>query len=336
MTQTPRRALITGASGFIGAHILRAALRDGIETRALVRPHSDRANLRGLPVEIVEGDLTDPDSFRRALAGVDTLFHAAARYDLSRRAAPEIRAANVDGARALMQAALRAQIDRIVFTSSVAAVGPPRRGARPADESQFAPEAHAPGPYEASKIASERIVRDLVRDEALPAVIVLPTAPIGPLDRKPTPTGRLIADAAHGRMPAYISRAGLNIAPVADVAQGHILAARHGQIGQRYILGHQDGNLTLAQIIQRAARAGGVKPPRFPIPWQLAYAAALIEERLSDNPRATIAGVRLARHRQWFDCRKAIDCLHLPQSPLDHAFQEAADWFQSRGESQGR
>ena len=327
-----QQALVTGANGFIGAHVVRAAIDEGCEVRALVREGSDLRNLDGLPVELVCGDLNDADSLRRALTGIDTLFHVAARYDLSRRARADAERTNVEGTRALMLAALDTSVERIVHTSSVAAVGPPRDPQQPADESQWAAVDGAPGPYEASKIVSERLVLDLVEAESLPAVSVLPTAPIGPLDRKPTPTGRLIRDAANGDMPAYLRNAGLNIVHVRDVAAGHVAAATRGRVGERYILGHRDGNLTLREIIGRAASTGGESLPRLAIPAPVAYLAALIDEYLLSSvlprePRATIAGVRFARRRQWFDPSKAIAELALPQTDLDDAFADAVYWF---------
>lgn len=339
-----KRALVTGASGFIGAHVLRAVLEAGAEARALVRTGSDRANVAGLPVEVVEGDLTDSASLERAMEGVDTLFHVAARYNLSRRARREVWRANVLGTEYVMRAALRQGVERVVHTSSVAAIGSPAdltassptgsgggSNGELADERQWASPQGAPGPYERSKIVSERLVHRLVAAEGLPAVVVLPTAPIGPLDRKPTPTGRLIADAACGRMPAYIGSAGLNVAHVRDVARGHVLAAARGRIGERYILGHAEGNLTLREIIERAAAAGGASAPTIAIPWQLAYGWALLDELggalLERTPRATVAGVRISRRRQWYDVSKAIGELGLPQTPLGEAFGEAVEWF---------
>lgn len=327
------RVLVTGANGFIGAHVVRAALGAGADVRAMARQGSDQCSLAGLPVEIVHGDLTDPASLANAVNGIDTLFNVAARYDLSRRARREAYRANVDGTRALMLAALRAQVERVVHTSSVAAIGPPSYPPRPADETQWAAVKQAPGPYEETKILSEQLVHELVRSESLPAVCVLPTAPIGPFDMKPTPTGRLIRDAAKGAMPAYIRTAGLNVVHVQDVAVGHINAATMGRIGERYILGHGEGNMTLREIIEHAAVAGGASVPRMALPSTVAFAAALIDEFLISaltrhQPRATIAGVRLARQRQFFDCHKAIQELHLPQTDLDETFNEAVIWFQ--------
>lgn len=328
-----KRALVTGANGFIGAHVVRAALDAGVEVRAMVRQGSDQRSLDGLDIEIIHGDLTDSASLAEAVTGVDTLFNVAARYDLSRRARRDAYRANVDGTRELMLAALRAQVDRVVHTSSVAAIGAPEHPTRPANETQWAAVEAAPGPYEETKILSERLVHELVATESLPAVCVLPTAPIGPLDLKPTPTGRLILDAANGSMPAYIRTAGLNIVHVKDVAVGHINAATMGRIGERYILGHSEGNLSLREIIERAAASGGASPPRMASPSTVAYAAAVVDEFLisaltRQQPRATIAGVRLARRRQFFDCRKAVDVLQMPQTDLDTTFSEAVAWFQ--------
>ena len=329
-----RRVLVTGANGFIGAHVVRAALDAGSDARAMVRPGSDQRNLDELDIEIVYGDLADADSLSRAVAGIDTLFNVAARYDLSRRAAADAYRSNVDGTRELMLAALRAQIDRVVHTSSVAAIGPPTDPSMPADEMQWADAARAPGPYEATKILSERLVHELVESESLPAVCVLPTAPIGALDRKPTPTGRLIRDAAQGNMPAYIRSAGLNVVHVRDVAIGHVNAATSGRIGERYILGNRDGNLSLQRIVERAAALGGNSPPRTAIPIGLAYAAAIVDEYLlaalsRQQPRATLAGVRLARRPQFFNPRKAIEELNLPQTALGATFADAVNWFRT-------
>jgi len=328
------RVLVTGANGFIGSHVVRAALDVGAEVRVLVRRNSDQRNLDGLPIEWAYGDLTEPQKLQPALDGIDILFNVAARYDLSRRARADAYRTNVDGTRALMLAALRAQVDRVVHTSSVAAIGPPRAPDLLADETQWASPDHAPGPYEETKILSERLVHELVRREALPAVCVLPTAPIGPFDLKPTPTGRLIRDAASGSMPAYVRSAGLNVVHVEDVAIGHINAARDGRIGERYILGHQDGNLTLQQIIERAAAIGQAASPRIAIPASVAYLAAVMDEYLfsllaRQQPRATIAGVRLARQRQFFNPRKAITELALPQTDLDQTFNDAVRWFRT-------
>ena len=339
------RALVTGGTGFVGAHVVRALLNDGaVEVRALVRDGSDTHNLahpdgRPLDVERVTGDLTDAESLRAAVAGVDVLFHVAARYELARTNRAGMIAVNVGGTTALMRAALEAGVERVVYTSSTAAVGwaHPTESSpdgEPADESQWLDPNDAAGPYEESKLLAERAVQAMVQRDGLPAVILNPTAPIGPLDRRPTPTGRLIRDAAQGRLPGYMRSAGLNIIDVRDVAQGHLLAWRRGRVGERYILGHQEGNLTMREILGRAAAAGGRRPPRLPVPYPVALAYAHLDDRLISPllgraPRAPVAGVRLARHRLWFRPQKALRELGLPQSSLDRAFQDAVADFRS-------
>ncbi len=326
-------ALVTGGTGFIGAHVVRALLAEpDVEVRALVRPASDTRNLDGLAVQRVVGDLTDASSLRAAVAGADVVFHVAARYELGRRDHGLTMRSNVEGTIALMRAALEAGVERVVYTSSTAAVGAAGRDGVPVDESQWLRPAEAAGPYEASKLQAERAVHALIAGEGLPAVVVNPTAPIGPLDWRPTPTGRLIRDAALGRLPGYMRSAGLNIADVRDVAQGHVLAWRRGRVGERYILSHRDGNLTMREIVGRAAAAGGRRPPWLPVPYAVALAFAHADERLISRvrgraPRAPIAGVRLARRRLWFRSDKAVRELGLPQSSLDDAFRDAVAQF---------
>ena len=328
------RALVTGGSGFIGAHVVRALIEEGVEVRALVRGDGTPANLQGLAVERAKGDLTDIASLEQAMTGIDVLFHVAALYELAGDGA-QIHAVNVEGTRALMQAALRSGVERIVHTSSVAAIGYAVSGGAPAREEQWANEHELAGPYEASKYRSERLVHALVAEEGLPAVVVNPTVPIGTLDVKPTPTGRLILDAANGELPGYLRGAGLNIAPVRDVAAGHVLAWQRGRVGERYILGHAQGNLTLREVMARAAALTGRDAPRTPLPWLVAMAYAQVDERWSRRrarvPRASIAGVRLARHRMWFDPSKAITELGLPQTSLSQAFADAVSYFRAGG-----
>jgi dihydroflavonol-4-reductase len=330
------RALVTGASGFIGGHVVRALLTEGAEVRAFVRPASGSASaahtLEGLDVERFEGDVTDADAVRSAMADVDVVFHLAARYALHRRDSDLTKAVNVAGTRVVMEAALAASVERVVYTSSVAAVGLPTEDGTPADESVWADPCEAAGPYEASKYASERLVQRMVAQQELPAVVVNPSAPIGPLDFKPTPSGQLIVDAANGALPAYLASAGLNIVHVSDVAAGHVLAWRRGEVGQRYILGNLQGNLTLREIADRAAKVAGRRGPRRSIPYAVAMAYAQADERVLYRFRggvvhAPIAGVRLARHRMWFDCRRAVDQLGLPQTPLNDAFADAVRFF---------
>ena len=353
-------ALVTGATGFVGAHVVRALLAEGVEVRALARPSGDRRNLGGLRVEVVEGDLRDAAWMPGALAGVGVLFHVAAVYSLARTDREAVLATNVHGTRRLMEAALRAGVTRVVHTSSVAAVGFQHADGTPADERDWTPPEALAGAYEESKSLSERMVQALVQREGLPAVVVNPTAPVGSLDVKPTPTGRMIAAAANGSMPAYIRGGGLNMAPVQDVARGHVLAWQRGQVGERYILGHGEGNLSLREVFEQAAtaaesahpatetgrvhaggrgglgwRVGRWRLPLVGVPWQAAMVYAQVDERVSGwrsrEVRAPVAGVRLARHKMWVDCSKAVRELGMPQTSLAEAFTEAVAYFRSVG-----
>ncbi|MEE9278397.1 MAG: hopanoid-associated sugar epimerase [Dehalococcoidia bacterium] len=346
-------ALVTGGTGFIGANVVRALLEEGVAVRALVRRSSDDRNLAGLDVEQIEGDITDTASLDAAVQGVDVVFHVAALYELAATDRPRVFQVNVQGTRAVMNAALRAGVDRVVHTSSVAAVGHIRADGSLASEADWTNPGNFAGPYEESKYYSERLVHDMVERDGLPAVVVNPTAPLGPLDVKPTPTGRMIADAANRAMPGYLPSGGLNIVHVRDVARGHVLAWRRGRVGERYILGHQQGNLTLREIFLDAAEAaadvsavtdgrGGrwrwaaPRMPLLPLPYAVALAYAHLDERVLSRiwrrpPRAPIAGVRLARQRMWFDCRKAVEELELPQTPVPEAFRDAVEWFRSEG-----
>ncbi|HJN91632.1 MAG TPA: NAD-dependent epimerase/dehydratase family protein [Dehalococcoidia bacterium] len=329
-------ALVTGATGFIGTHVVRALRNEGVSVRALVRPETSAARLADEAVEVVPGNVTEPPSVIAAMADVDVVFHLAAHYGLTSAAAQQIAAVNVEGTRTVMQAAMTEGVQLVVHTSSVAAVGHTDAAGAPATEATWTDPREFAGPYEASKYDSERIVQRMIARDGLRAIVVNPTAPIGPLDVKPTPTGQMILDAARGTMPGYLAGAGLNIVHVRDVAMGHLLAWQRGQIGARYILGNQDGNLTLQQILERAAAAAGRSGPRLRIPYAAALAYAHLDERIlsrfQDRPvRAPIAGVRLAKHRMWFDCTRAVTELGLPQTPLEDAFSDAVQSFIDRG-----
>src|SRR5438132_10983760 len=256
MSLSPGLCLVTGATGFVGSAVARALLGAGHELRVLARPASDRRNLADLPVEIAEGSMEDGPSLARAVAGCRYLFHVAADYRLwVPDPAPMFRA-NVEGTRLLMRAALDAGVERVVYTSSVATLGLVTEGA--ADEETPSGLQNMIGPYKRSKFQAEEVVRDLVEKHGIPAVIVNPSTPVGPRDRKPTPTGRLIVEAARGHMPGYVDT-GLNIAHVDDVAAGHLAAAETGRIGERYILG--GGDLSLAQILAEVGRGAGAGAP---------------------------------------------------------------------------
>ena len=323
--------LITGATGFVGSAIARACLRRGDTVRALVRPGSDRRNLDGLGVELVEGDITDPASLAQAIGGCDRLFHAAADYRLWVPDAAAMIRTNVDGTRLVMEAALAAGVARVVYTSSIATIGLTGDGS-PANEDTPSTVDDMIGPYKRSKFLAERIVDDLVRRRGLPAVIVNPAAPVGPGDIKPTPTGALIADAVAGRMPAYVDT-GLNIVHVDDVAAGHLLAAELGAVGRRYILGGE--NLTLHDMLTRLAGLTGRRPPRLRLPHAVASLLARVEERrarlFGGTPRATVDGTRMARKPMFFTSARAMRELGYRPRAVDDALADAAAWYCRRG-----
>jgi dihydroflavonol-4-reductase len=322
------RALVTGATGFVGASVARELLRDGHEVVALARRGSDRRNLRGLErVEAREGDLRDRASLGRALEGCDALFHVAASYALWTRDPAELYRSNVEGTRAIMEEALARRIPKVVYTSSVAVLAPPAPGAPPADETAEPDPASIIGDYKRSKYLAEREVRALV-ERGLPAVIVLPSTPIGPRDVKPTPTGKIVLDFLRGRMPGYVDT-GLNVVDVEDCARGHILALERGRAGERYILGNE--NLTLREILEALADLTGLPGPRFRVPYALAWTAgacSTLWARLSGGePGIPLDGVRMSRKRMFFDPRKARRELGFPATPAREALRKAAAWF---------
>ena len=323
--------LITGASGFVGAAVVRQLLQAGHSVRALIRPTSGRANLDGLPVEIVQGDLRDAASLRRAMAGIRFVFHVAADYRLWARRPEEIVRTNVEGTRALIEAALGAGVERIVYTSSVATLKA-RLDGGPSDETSLLEPASAVGAYKYSKVVAERLVETMVAERKLPAVIVNPSTPIGPRDVRPTPTGRIIVEAAAGWMPAYVDT-GLNLVHVDDVAAGHLLALAKGRIGERYILGGQD--VLLGDMLREIARQTGRSPPKLRLPRRLifpiAYAAEAVAYFTDREPFVTTAGLRLAKDRMFFTSAKAERELSYRARPYGEAIAEAIAWFRQNG-----
>ena len=323
--------LVTGATGFVGSAVVRALLGRERSVRVLVRPSSERANIAGLPVEVVEGDLREPASLARALAGARALYHVAADYRLWARHPEEIYRSNVEGTRDLIRAALDAGVERIVYTSSVATLGL-RPDGEPADEATPVTLEEITGHYKRSKFLAEAEVRRLVAEERAPVVIVNPSAPVGPRDIKPTPTGRLVLEAAGGKMPAYVET-GLNLVHVDDVAEGHLLAFESGTIGERYILGGE--NLALIEILRRIASLVGRRPPRLRLPHALVIPIAHVAEAIArlggGEPFVAVDGVRLARKRMYFTAAKAERTLGYRSRPVDEALADAVAWYRETG-----
>ncbi len=321
--------LITGASGFLGAAIANSARAAGYPIRVLVRTSSPRTNIDRRD-EVAVGDLRDRASVTAALRGVRYLIHAAADYRLWAPSPDEILRNNVDGTRTLMEEALRAGIERIVYTSSVATLG--LRAGAPADETSPLPAAKAIGAYKKSKVLAERLVEEMVGHAGLPAVIVNPSTPIGPRDVRPTPTGRIIVEAACGRMPAFVDT-GLNLVHVDDAAAGHLAALHQGRIGERYILGGE--NVHLGAMLSDIAQIVGRRPPRLRLPIAAVYPFALGAElwaRCSGRePFATRDGLRMARHHMFFSDAKARRDLGYVSRPYREGIVDAISWFRAAG-----
>ncbi|MGN6728349.1 MAG: hopanoid-associated sugar epimerase [Rhodanobacteraceae bacterium] len=323
--------LVTGATGFVGSAVVRTLLDAGQRVRALVRATSRLDNLRGLDIETVTGDLCAPETLRAAVRGCRGVFHVAADYRMWTRRPSEIYATNVRGSRNLLLAAARAGVQRMVYTSSVATLGTTRDGS-PADEETSASYEDMIGHYKRSKFLAERKVRALAKIHELDVVIVNPAAPVGPRDIKPTPTGRMILDAARGRMPAYVDT-GLDIVHVDDVASGHWLAYQRGTRARRYILGGE--NLTLREILTRVAAISGHRPPR----WRLPPGAVLPVARIAETwarfsgrePLITVAGVELSRKRMFFSHARAARELGYAPRPAQAALEDAVKWFDANG-----
>lgn len=324
------RALVTGATGFVGAAVARALLREGWEVRALARKGSDRRNLQRINVEVIEGNLNDAASLAPAVAGCEALFHVAADYRLGAFDPRELYQTNVDGTRNILSAARSAGVRRVVYTSSVATVGIPKDGT-PGSEDTPATLADMVGHYKRSKFLAEEAAREAVRAGS-EVVIVNPSTPVGPGDIKPTPTGQLVFDAAAGRMPAYVDT-GLNIVHVDDVAAGHLLAFHRGRNGERYILGGQD--MSLREILGEISRLVGRKPPSVRLPSAVVMPIAYVAEamaRVTGRPtRVTVEGVRMARKLMFFSSAKATRELGYQWRPPVQAFADAIEWFRDQG-----
>ena len=322
--------LVTGVSGFVGSAVARALAARGERVRGLVRASSPRANLADFPGELVEGDLRDADAVGRAMRGVRHLYHVAADYRLWAPDPEEIVRNNAATTRIVMEAALAAGVERVVYTSSVATLRIP--DGAPADETMPATPGQAVGAYKRSKVVAERLVEAMVAERGLNAVIVQPSTPIGPRDVKPTPTGRIIVEAANGKMPAYLD-SGLNLVHVDDAAAGHLLAMDKGRTGERYILGGQD--VMLGDMLAEIARIVGRKPPTMALPraplFPLAWANERIARVTGKDPFLTLDSLRMAKHRMFFSSAKAEAELGYRARPHRDALADAIAWFRSAG-----
>ena len=324
------KALVTGATGFVGGAVARALLRAGVDVRVLARSDADTQNLEGLPVERVAGDLRDPASLKTALRGCRHLYHVAAHYALWAKDPAIFYQVNVDGTKNLLEAAREVGTERIVYCSTIGAIGLPEGGG-PGTEETPVSLAQMAGHYKRSKFLAEQEVLKLAK-EGLPVVIVNPSAPVGERDVKPTPTGQVIVDFMKGRMPAYIET-GMNIVDVDDVAEGHLLAMQKGRIGERYILGCK--NLLLREVFEILSSLTGIKAPALKLPrlavLPLAYANYWFANLTGQPPRIPLEGVKMAKYKMHYDCSKAIRELGLPQTPPEVALGKAVRWFRLHG-----
>jgi dihydroflavonol-4-reductase len=325
------QVLLTGASGFVGSAVARKLVEAGFSVRALVRSTSPRFHLGALDLQFAIGDFRQPETVRPAMAGVRYVFHVAADYRLWARDRNEIYVNNVVGTRTIMEEALRAGVERIVYTSSVATLAL-QVGGPPSDETKPLDEAKAIGVYKRSKVAAERLVEKMIAEQRLPAVIVNPSTPIGPRDVKPTPTGRVIVEAARGRMPGFVDT-GLNLVHVDDVADGHLAALARGKIGERYILGGHD--VLLSDMLADIARMTGRRPPRLRVPrraiFPLAFGAETIARFTGREPFVTMDALRMAKYHMYFNPAKAERELGIKARPHTDALQDAINWFREAG-----
>jgi dihydroflavonol-4-reductase len=322
--------LVTGATGFVGRAVVQALLAQDRKVRVLAR-HPQHRSLQGLAVEVARGDLTDPGSLKQALRGCSRLFHVAADYRLWVPDPQTMYATNVEGTRVLLQAALEAGLERVVYTSTVGTLGNPGDGTPGAEETPVS-LTDMVGHYKKSKFLAEKVALEYA-GRGLPLVVVNPSTPVGPWDVRPTPTGQMIVDFLQGKLPAFLD-SGLNLVHVQDVAQGHLLAEAQGRVGEKYILGHQ--NMTLAEIFSRLAHCSGIRAPRWRLPYYPILGLAYLNEFWSTwitrrPPKIPLSAVKMAKKYMYFDSEKALLELGFPQTPVDQALQEAVDWFRSQG-----
>jgi dihydroflavonol-4-reductase len=331
------KCFVTGASGFIGSNLVHELVARGHRVKALIRPNADERGLAGVKFDRVTGDILDRKLLDREMDGCDWCFHVAASYQLWMRNYAPMYETNIEGTRNVIEAAGKVGCRRIVYTSTVGCVGLPKQVKgkyTPTTEAEPVSEDQMTNDYKRSKFRAETVAADLFRKNGLPVIIVNPTAPVGPCDVKPTPTGQLIVDYLNRRMPAYLET-GLNWVHVRDVAIGHILAAEKGRLGNRYILGNAQGNWTMKEMLQTMEEITGIPAPKVKIPHWVAVRVAEVSEYIAfftgKPPRAPMAGVRMAKYKMWFDPAKAIVGLGLPQTPPKQALADAVEWFRANG-----
>ncbi len=324
-------AFVTGATGFLGSHVAHVLVEQGADLRLLVRSTSNLKNLEGLNAETATGDLRDPASLQKAMAGCETVFHVAADYRLWVRDPAEMYRSNVEGTRAVLEAARKNGVRNVVYTSTVATIGFTGNG-HPADEDSPVSLAEMIGHYKRSKFMAEQVALEAGQG-AMRVVTVNPTTPIGEQDIKPTPTGRIVVDFLKRKFPAYVET-GLNLVDVRECARGHITAMEKGNSGERYILGGE--NLTLKQILDKLAAISGLPSPTVKLPYAVAYVAGAVDEMFSGRllgrePRATIETVRMGKKKMWATSGKAERELGWKTIPVDGALRRAVEWFQANG-----
>lgn len=325
------KAFVTGATGFLGSHVARALSDGGAQLRLLVRPTSNLKNLQGLNAETASGDLRDAASLEKAISGCDVVFHVAADYRLWVRDPGEMYRSNVEGTRAILEAARKNKVRRVVYTSSVATIGF-RQDGQPADEDSPVSLADMIGHYKRSKFMAEQVAMEAGRN-GMQVVTVNPTTPIGEQDVKPTPTGRIVVDFLKRKFPAYVDT-GLNLVDVRECARGHVAALEKGRSGERYILGGQD--LTLKQILDKLGAITGLPSPSVKLPYFFAFAAGVVDEAITGmilrrEPRATVDAVRMGKKKMFASSAKAERELGWKIVSVDDALQRAVDWFRANG-----
>ncbi len=324
------KVLVTGATGFIGFHVAKLLTEKGSQVSSLVREGSDTSALKAMGIELVRGDVRDFSSICKALKGCQQLYHLAADYRIWVHDPKTMYEINVQGTKNVMQAALTTGIEKIVYTSTVGVLAACSNG-KPSNEETPVSIKDMVGHYKKSKFIAEKEVYGFI-ENGLPVVIVNPTTPIGSMDRKPTPTGKIIVDFLNSKMPAYLDT-GLNFVDVEDVAAGHLLAAQYGRVGQRYILGNK--NISLGNFFEYLANVTGQKPPKVRLPYLPVLLAAYVDEalsRITDRyPKIPLTGVKMARKYMYFDCSKAVRELNMPQNPIEVAIEKAVIWFRYHG-----